>query len=399
MPYPSQVPYSWEVRSKYLDLPFPISEYERRLERLREIMEDFRLDSVLIFGNAADYGGLVYLSNFLPFGRAAIVVSKNEEIPPILVTDAILHGEPINSYAWMTWFREFIPVAKDAAAFAKTLKDIFESERAKRIGLVGLDNFPMSIWEELRKDFSADWVNFGFEFLSIKSVRSDAEIALQREVGRITAAAMRSAVESIFPGKTESEIVAAGYKTMFEEGAHDRSFQTIVNSGPRGGLKHSYPTNRKIQLGDLIYLDMGAMKFGYQCDMSRSVVVGGANAEQKQVLDVILNAYQTLMSEMHPGVKTSELISIASKLEEQSGLRKKYAGRIYLGLIVHHAIATSFFELPSLGLPDVTLEKNMSFAFEPMAHILDFGTAVIEDTVLITKGGAESLTPYEIVHW
>ena len=44
--------------------------------------------------------------------------------------------------------------------------------------------------------------------------------------------------------------------------------------------------------GDLIYLDMGAMKFGYQCDMSRSVVVGGANEEQKHVLDVILNAYQ-----------------------------------------------------------------------------------------------------------
>ena len=57
------------------------------------------------------------------------------------------------------------------------------------------------------------------------------------------------------------------------------------------------------------------------------------------------------------------------------------------------------FRAPSLGLPDVTLEKNMSFAFEPMAHILDFGTAVIEDTVLITEGGAESLTPYEIVHW
>ena len=72
---------------------------------------------------------------------------------------------------------------------------------------------------------------------------------------------------------------------------------------------------------------------------------------------------------------------------------------MYLGLIVHHAIATSFFELPSLGLPDVELKENMSFAFEPMAHILDFGTAVIEDTILVTKRGAESLTPYELVHW
>jgi Xaa-Pro aminopeptidase len=399
MPYPSQVPYSWELRSKYLDLPFPISEYEGRLERVRQSMERSNLDALLIFGNAADYGDLVYVSNFIPFGRAAIVVARDESFSPVLVTDAILHGEPINSYAWMTWFREFVPVLRDPVEFANELKSRFAKQRAKRIGLVGADNFPAPIWDELRKNFNAEWVDFGFEFLKIKSVRSDLEVALQREVGRITAAAMQAAIEAISPGKTESEIAAAAYKTMFDEGAHDRSFQTIVNSGPRGGLKHSYPTNRKIVRGDLIYLDMGAMKFGYQCDMSRSVVVGGANEEQKQVLNVILNAFNFLTGEMKPGVKISDLISHAHELEESSGLRKKYAGRIYLGLIVHHAIATSFFELPSLGLPDVILEKNMSFAFEPMAHILDFGTAVIEDTLLISERGVDSLTPLERVHW
>ena len=98
-------------------------------------------------------------------------------------------------------------------------------------------------------NFNVEWVDFGFEFLQIKSVRSDLEIALQSEVGRITAAAMRSAIEAISPGKTESEIVARRIRPCLKEGAHDRSFQTIVNSGPRGGLKHSYPTNRKIHEG------------------------------------------------------------------------------------------------------------------------------------------------------
>ena len=401
MPFSSQVPYSWEARSKYLDLPFPISEYERRLAGLRRNMEEHQLDSVVVFGNSADYGDLVYLSNFLPFGRAAIVVSKNKDISPVIVTDAILHGEPMNSFAWMTWFRDFIPVPHDPAAFAEALSKRFRAQQAKKVGLIGRDNLPMSIWEALKKkiDPGLEWVDASFEFLLMKSCRSDLEIDLQREVGRITAAAMKSAIEAITPGKTENEIVAAAYKTMFEEGAHDRSFQTIVNSGPRGGLKHSYPTNRKIVKGDLIYLDMGAMKFGYQCDMSRSVVVGGASEEQKQVLDVILHAYKVLAAAMKPGVKMADLIARAHELEDSSGLKEKYAGRIYLGLIVHHAIATSFFELPSLGLPDVALEKNMSFAFEPMAHILDFGTAVIEDTLLVTEKGVESLTPLELVHW
>jgi Xaa-Pro aminopeptidase len=133
--------------------------------------------------------------------------------------------------------------------------------------------------------------------------------------------------------------------------------------------------------------------------MSRTVVVAGANEEQRRVLDVVENAYDTLTKMMLPGVRVSRLVEKADELADQSGLKEKYRGRIYLGLIVHHAIASSFFEIPSLGQSDTRLRRNMSFAFEPMAHILDFGTAVIEDCLLITSTGPEVLTPYEKVHW
>jgi Xaa-Pro aminopeptidase len=397
MAYSSQVSYDWETRKKYLDLPFPISEYQSRLEKIRVLMEKIALDCVLIFGDSGDAGDLIYVSNFNPFGRAAIVVRK--EKPPIIITDAILHGEPINSYAWTTWIEEFVPVRHSDEEFASALSKILAEEKVRKIGIVGVDNLPFPIWEKLRTSLQFSWVDFWLEFTKMKSVRSDLEVEICREVGAITAKSMKSAVESIATGRTESEIASVSLKTMLELGAHDRSFQTIVNSGPKAGVKHSYPTSRKIEHGDLIYLDMGAMKFGYQADMSRSVVVGGANSQQKEVLDTVLNAYSTLTRMMRPGVKTSELIAVATKLEKDSNLREKYKDRMYLGLIVHHAIATSFFEFPSLGLSDTILQRNMSFAFEPMAHILDFGTAVIEDTVLITDDGEESLTSYELVHW
>lgn len=397
MTYLSQVPYGWEIRKKYVDLPFPVSEYESRLERIRKSMESNDLDCLLIFGDSGDPGDLVYVSNFIPFGRAAIVIRKSAQ--PILITDAILHGEPINSYAWMTWIKEFVAVKHNDEEFAAVLSKALIREKPNKIGIVGIDNLPFPIWEKLRSCLRFSWVDFWFEFTRIKSIRSNLEVKLCREVGLITAESMKSAVESIEEGKRENEIASKALRTMLELGAHDRSFQTIVNSGPKAGLKHSYPTDRKIKRGDLVYLDMGAMKFGYQADMSRSVVVGGANSEQRAVLDVVLNAYNVLTKMMRPGVKTSELANTANRLEKESNLRSKYGNLMYLGLIVHHAIATSFIELPSLGLPDTVLQKNMSFAFEPMAHILDFGTAVIEDTLLITDDGEESLTPFEIVHW
>jgi Xaa-Pro aminopeptidase len=359
-------------------------------------MESKGVDALLIFGDAGDPGDLVYLSNFSPFGRAALVLPL--EKPPVLITDAVLHGEPINSYAWATWVEDFRAVRHDPRLLSDSISDALGAVRAKTVGIVGRDNLPMSVWESLSRT-RVKWVEFWPDYTAVKSVRSPREISLLREVGRITARAMEAAVDAISPGKTEADIAAVANFTLSREGGHGGGFPTIINSGPKSGLKHSYPTSRRIERGDMVYLDMGAVRFGYQGDMSRTVVVGGANGEQRQVLDVIENAYDTLTGMMRPGVRTSSLVEKADELARESGLEEKYRGRIYLGLVVHHAIATSFFEIPSLGLPDTPLRKGMSFAFEPMAHILDFGTAVIEDCLLVRQGGVESLTPYERVHW
>src|SRR5579884_4304827 len=63
MEYLSQVPYDWETRKKYLDLPFPISEYQSRLSRIRSLMAKNDLDSLIIFGDSRDPGDLIYLSD------------------------------------------------------------------------------------------------------------------------------------------------------------------------------------------------------------------------------------------------------------------------------------------------------------------------------------------------
>ncbi|MDA4113343.1 MAG: Xaa-Pro peptidase family protein [Thaumarchaeota archaeon] len=395
--YDSQVPFDWETRKKYLDLPFPTSEYDSRVRMVRRAMEKKGIDALLVFGDAGDPGDLLYLSNFMPFGRAAVLLPLSGQ--PQVMTDAVLHGEPINSYAWMTWVQDFRAVHNAPGELAQAISSSLAKLRAKNVGLVGKDNMPASVWEPLLSRTRVRWVDFWFEFTSIKSIRSPREIALLREVGRITADAMRAAVEAIDVGKTESEIAAVANYTIASEGGHGGGFPTIVNSGPKSGLKHSYPTARRIARGDMIYLDMGAVRFGYQSDMSRTVVVGGADEQQKEVLDVIEEAFDTLTGMMRPGVRISRLVEKANEIADASGLKEKYRGRIYLGLMVHHAIATSFFEIPSLGLPDIRLKKSMSFAFEPMAHILDLGTAVIEDCLLITSDGSESFTPYEKVHW
>jgi Xaa-Pro aminopeptidase len=397
--YASQVPYSWEVRKKYVELPFELEEYHKRVETIRRSMEEKGVDALVIFGTFSDHSDLVYVSNFLPTTRAAVVVRKEKD--PVVITDAILHGEPINSFSWMTWIHDFEPVPRNPTAFAQALRNILDGEGAKKVAISGRDNLPMSILQELSKLGSQiEWVDFQFDMIKIKTIRSNSEVKLMRELGRMTALAMQKAVELTRDGVMECEVVAFANKVMYEEGAHDLFFPTIVNSGPRGGLKHSYPTKRKIRNGDLVYIDMGAMKYGYGCDMSRTVAIGGASEEQRDVLGVILNAYNTLRSMMRPDLLDSKLAEKGKQLEDEAQfLRKRYPERVYLGLSGHHAVGTGHADLPTTGFPDVALQPNMTFAFEPMAHILDFGTAVIEDMILVTSEGNESMTEYELVHW
>lgn len=367
---------------------------------MKNEMSKAGIDSLVVFGNTHDKGDVMYLSNLYPFGRAAVIIRK-DETSPVLITDGILHGEPINSYSWMTWIRDFRPVHHDANEFAAAIAQVLKEDWAKKVGIVGMDNLSANIWERLKQSAKGveSWDDFWFPFTAAKSVRSPREVSLLKEIGKITAEGMKAAVESISEGSTEYQIVAAANKTMFELGAHDLFFPTIVNAGPRGGLKHSFPTGRKIRNGDMVYLDMGASRYGYGSDMSRTVVVGGANPEQRAVLNVILGAYETLTSRMKPGVNTRDIIDEAKRLERESSLMEKYRERIFLGLAIHHAVGPSFADFPTLGFPETVLKENMSFAFEPMAHILDFGTAVVEDMILITESGQESITPYDIVHW
>jgi len=395
--YPSRIPYDWETRKKYLDLPFPITEYQERIKKVQKLMDEKQIDSVLMFGDSGNPSDLVYFANFIPFGRAAIVIIKNKS--PTIITDAILHGEPINSHAWMTWLEDFRPVNRGTLEIARAIVQILEESNTRSVGVSGLSDIPSALYEKI-KSKRINLLDISLEISLIKSVKSDREVELLKELGKITVYAMQAAIENIGVGKKENEIAGAVNKVMLEQGAHDRAFLSIVNSGAKAGLKHSYPTNRKIIQGDMVYIDIGAMKFGYMTDMSRTVVVGKANQEQKEILDVIYNGYMTLVNKLKPGLSDKKFIELAKQLEQEAQyVVKKYPKRIFLGLSVHHPIGTTLFGFPSNEFSDINFQENMCFAFEPMAHILDFGTAVIEDDILITRNGYQIITPYDLIHW
>ena len=113
---------------------------------------------------------------------------------------------------------------------------------------------------------------------------------------------MQAAVEATKAGAREVEIAAAACKAMFDEGASRLAFQPIVVAGARAGIKHDCPSKRRVDDGDMVYIDLGAMSDGYYSDMSRTMLIGRGNERQRNALDSVYAIYNDLKSRIHPGV-------------------------------------------------------------------------------------------------
>jgi len=378
-----RVPFDELTRREYLDLPFPIAEYEQRVASIRRLMEEQRLEGLVVSGDQNDLGYLTYLANFEPMmGRGAVVVTSDTVT---LVTDSAFHGEPMHSLIWRTWIDQ---IRVSGWSYQSFISEVQASIRVikGRIGAVGLYTFPT-------RELGVNVVDVERLFLKMKSRKTVNELRVMREASRITSCGMRAAVEATKVGIPETMVVAAACKAMYEEGASRLAFQPIVVAGPRAGTKHDYPTKRRIKEDDMVYIDLGAISSGYLSDMSRTMLMSNGDAKQRNALDSILDIYNDLLDRIRPGTRAADIAHLGEELAESKGWRDDFWA-------TGHGLGTGFSEIPMFSptSPD-TFESGMVFAYEPMIVRLGLGTAVVEDTVAVTDTGITTLTEYERKLW
>ena len=223
-----------------------------------------------------------------------------------------------------------------------------------------------------------------------RKIKSPLEIATIRRAAEITGIGIRTAISLCVPGVTERAASAALHGAMFAAGADYPAFEPAVASGPlRAGLKHCAPTWRAFEPGDLVFIDTGAIVDGYYTDVSRTVAVGDPSDEARRLLAAGEILYAELVKLSTPGTALSELHEHAIRIADELGY-----GEHYMPGGFGHGIGCMLFESPSLRYQVTTdvLEPGMTFAFEPMIIVDGLGTAVVEDTMLVTNTGIEPLS-------
>ncbi len=218
-----------------------------------------------------------------------------------------------------------------------------------------------------------------------RMIKDEEEIALIEKACYITDECFKYICDYIKVGKTEKEIAFEIEKFFKENGAEGLAFDTIVASGKNSSKPHATPSDKQIEAGDPITIDMGCIYKGYCSDMTRTVFARYVPVTAKNIYDLVLKNQLQTLREMKDGAN----IRTFSRMVENDFKINGYDLVHSLG----HGVGLDIHEMPFLSSNnDTNLKANMVVTDEPGIYIPGSFGVRIEDTVLITKSGCITLT-------
>jgi Xaa-Pro aminopeptidase len=226
-----------------------------------------------------------------------------------------------------------------------------------------------------------------------RMIKVDAEIAELRRAGEAIDAVHRQVPQLLRAGRTEREVAADIAAAIVESGHRTVEF-VIVGSGPNGADPHHEVSDRVIEDGDIVVVDIGgAVPSGYNSDSTRTYAVGEPDPEAARWIEVLVRAQQAAVDAVRPGVTAESVDAAARRVLAEEGLADAFLHR------TGHGIGLSVHEEPYIAPGnDLVLREGMAFSIEPGIYFPGDWGARIEDIVVVTADGCERLnvTPHEL---
>ncbi|GIO23160.1 Xaa-Pro peptidase family protein [Oceanobacillus sp. J11TS1] len=349
-----------------------------KINHLRAKLEEHKVDAMII---DSPYNRR-YITNFT--GTAGTVLVTADKA--IFITD----------------FRYTEQAAAQAPAFEIVEhKQGMIQEIANQINKLGVKRLAFeknyttySQFETYKHQFSQELVPVEGLIESLRMIKTSDELAIIKKATKIADDAFEHIQSYIKPGVPEIEISNELEFFMRRQGATSSSFDTIVASGERSALPHGVASRKKIQEGELVTLDYGALYDGYCSDITRTVAVGEISVELREIYDIVLEANLRGVKGTKPGMTGKEADALTRDYITEKGFGE------YFGHSTGHAVGMEVHEGPGLSTrSDAVLKPGMVVTVEPGIYIPGLGGCRIEDDIVITEDGNERLTfaPKELI--
>ncbi len=357
--------------------------FTERLDRLKNYMAEHDFAAVAV--NAGP--SLTYLTglHFHLMERPVVIVFTPAEEPIIILPEleqAQLDHLPFSAkvYAYgenpVTW----------SGVFNEALVKLdFHGKK------VGMEPAQLRVleYEYLRSACNDAHFTDGSRVLSeLRAIKDQEEIASMRKAVEIAEAALEATLPMIKIGVAEKEIAGELFMQLIRRGS-DTSlpFAPIVSGGPNSANPHARPSERQLVAGDLLVIDWGASHNGYVSDLTRTFAVGDIAAEERSIHKIVQKANGAGRAAGRPGAACSAVDKAARKIIDDAGYGRFFTHR------TGHGIGIECHEEPYMrGDNEQLLAVGMTYTVEPGIYLPGRNGVRIEDDVLVTADGAESLS-------
>lgn len=344
------------------------------IARMQDMLERMGLDAVLVTGEKNQR----YAAGF-PFTDGYVLVGRKK--------------------AWLITDSRYVEAARLSVPESVTVQ-LYDKERPalalvkaalEEAGVekLGVEEAALSYgrYLALEKRLGLSFLPAQSLFTRLRACKTEEELESMVQAQRISEAALEETLPLIRPGMTEREVAAELVYRMLRHGSEGNSFDPIVVTGARTSMPHGVPGDQVIREGDFVTMDFGSLKNGYCSDMTRTVAVGRATEEMKNVYGIVLRAQLAGIAAAGAGVPGQEIDAAARKVIADAG----YGA--YFGHAFGHSLGLDIHENPRFA-PGVKepLPVNAVVSAEPGIYLPGRFGVRIEDVLVLKEGGCEVLT-------
>jgi Xaa-Pro aminopeptidase len=347
-----------------------------RLGRLRDLLTSNELDAILI----SQGENRRYLSGFT--GSAGSLLLSQDQA--VLATD----------FRYVEQARAEAPdfeVVRMTDDLSKWLPPQAAEMSVRKLGFEEAD-LPYSTYRQLAA--AVDEAQSDVSFVPTKSLverlraaKDRTELEYLAQAAALADAALEEVLPDIRSGVSEKELAWQIERFIRENGSEPLPFDIIVASGPNSALPHAKPTDRALENGEPVVIDIGARVSGYCSDVSRTICLGNEDSTFARVYDIVLGAQLAAMATVQSGMSGEQADQLARTVIAQAGHGDAF------GHGLGHGVGLAAHEEPRLGpRSSSVLADGMVFTIEPGIYVSGWGGVRIEDTVVLENGKARSLT-------
>ena len=377
----------------------PVDRFEERRRRFREALRAADLAGALVVGRSFydRTGDLTYLTNHLPPFPASEFTAEAAGLGHGALVLATAGGEMLVA----DHLREDLVTVErrlvGTDVFGLAAEALHELNLAGRpVGLVGTDLLPLAALERLEAGApGTTFAAFDEALRRLRRIKDEDEIAALRRAAGVSEIGLQAALARARPGASERDVCAAGTAAALAAGA-DFVRYLRVHTGAWSQRTHRWPqaTDRRIEDGEAVFLDIIGAVDGYQFDVLRTTAAGRPGPELERLLETTAAVQDAVLAAVRPGVAVADLFRTAQAAADRAGFTGELAP--FFG----HGIGLETVEAPLLtATSPAVLEPGMVLCIEPTLRLPGVAGASIEDEIVVRPDGFEWLTRLERRPW